>query len=103
MNILRKLLLILGGLVLAVVLAFALGIFVKWLWNWLMPPIFGLPIISFWQAWGLLLLAKILFGSHQHPEVRHSHEGANRHGKLKSWLHTNRDVPETEPIEPTTA
>lgn len=32
------------------------------LWNWLMPEIFGLTTISFWQAAGLLLLAKIFFG-----------------------------------------
>jgi hypothetical protein len=32
------------------------------LWNALMPPIFGFHAISFWQALGLLLLARILFG-----------------------------------------
>lgn len=32
------------------------------LWNWLMPGIFGAGIISFWEALGLLVLAKILFG-----------------------------------------
>ena len=34
---------------------------VMWLWNWLMPAIFGLGIITWWQAAGLLLLSKILF------------------------------------------
>ena len=34
---------------------------VMWLWNWLMPVIFGLHAISFWQALGLLVLSKILF------------------------------------------
>lgn len=34
---------------------------VKLLWNWLMPVIFGLPLISFWQAAGLMLLISILF------------------------------------------
>jgi hypothetical protein len=33
-----------------------------WLWNWLMPGLFGLHSISFWQALGLLVLSKILFG-----------------------------------------
>jgi len=32
------------------------------LWNWLMPAVFGLHLITFWQALGLLLLAKLLFG-----------------------------------------
>lgn len=32
------------------------------LWNWLMPSLFGLRMISFPQALGLLVLSKILFG-----------------------------------------
>jgi len=32
------------------------------LWNILMPQIFGLPRISFWQAVGLMSLSWILFG-----------------------------------------
>lgn len=32
------------------------------LWNWLVPPVFGWHVITFWQALGLLLLCKILFG-----------------------------------------
>ena len=32
------------------------------LWNVLMPAIFKLPVIGFWQALGLLLLSKLLFG-----------------------------------------
>lgn len=26
------------------------------MWNWLMPELFGLPVLSFWQAWGLWVL-----------------------------------------------
>jgi hypothetical protein len=33
------------------------------LWNWLMPTIFGLPYITFWQACGLQLMAALLFKS----------------------------------------
>ena len=32
------------------------------LWNWLMPAVFGLRAITFWQALGLLVLSRILFG-----------------------------------------
>lgn len=32
------------------------------LWNALMPVIFQLPVINFWQAMGLLVLARLLFG-----------------------------------------
>jgi len=33
------------------------------LWNWLMPTIFGLTSICFWQALGILVLCRLLFGS----------------------------------------
>lgn len=32
------------------------------LWNWLVPSVFGGRIVTFWQALGLLLLSRILFG-----------------------------------------
>jgi hypothetical protein len=32
------------------------------LWNWLMPALFGLHAITFWQSAGLLVLSKILLG-----------------------------------------
>lgn len=34
---------------------------IMWLWNWLMPTIFGLVTINFWQALGLSLLSGFLF------------------------------------------
>jgi hypothetical protein len=40
--------------------AFSFG--VMRLWNWLVPPVFGWHMINFWQAVGLLVLCKILFG-----------------------------------------
>jgi hypothetical protein len=33
------------------------------LWNWLMPEIFGLKAITFLQAWGIVFLTGILFKS----------------------------------------
>jgi hypothetical protein len=33
------------------------------LWNWLMPVLFHLPEIGFWQAVGLLFLCGFLFKS----------------------------------------
>ncbi len=35
---------------------------VRGLWNWLMPGLFGWHLITFWQALGILILSKILFG-----------------------------------------
>jgi hypothetical protein len=44
--------------------AFIGGEVVKLLWNWLLPPLFGWPAITFWRALGLLALCRILFGGH---------------------------------------
>jgi uncharacterized membrane protein len=38
------------------------GAVVRELWNWLLPPLFGWPQITFWQAVGILALCRILFG-----------------------------------------
>lgn len=32
-----------------------------WLWNWIMPTVFGLAAINFWQSLGILILSNILF------------------------------------------
>jgi hypothetical protein len=32
------------------------------LWNWLLPALFGFSRITYWQAVGILVLSKILFG-----------------------------------------
>lgn len=37
------------------------GLPTMWLWDWLMPTIFGLKTITFWQACGINLLCGILF------------------------------------------
>src|SRR5688500_8779356 len=42
------------------VIAFGFG--TMYLWNWLVPALFSGPLITFWQAVGLLVLAKLLFG-----------------------------------------
>jgi hypothetical protein len=67
----------------ALAMAFALfillgGLVVQWLWNWLLPDIFGLRQITFWQALGLLALCRILFGSFGrggHPRTHVKHRG----------------------------
>jgi hypothetical protein len=64
---------VVGGLVLAVVLGFLFGYFVMLLWNWLMPALFGLKVITYWQAFGLIVLAKILFGGHGFQGHAHGH------------------------------
>ena len=51
-----------GGVIIAAAMALILGFVVMWLWNWLMPEIFGLGTITYWQGFGIFFLAKILFG-----------------------------------------
>jgi hypothetical protein len=66
------------GILFASLFALVFGFLVKILWNWLMPAIFGLGKISYWQAFGLLILAKMLFGSfgphHDHHQKDHFHK-----------------------------
>ena len=38
------------------------GLIVEYLWNWLLPMLFGWKTITFWQGLGLLVLCRILFG-----------------------------------------
>jgi len=49
-------------LALAALAVTVFSIAVMSLWNWLMPALFGSRLITFWQALGLLVLARILFG-----------------------------------------
>jgi hypothetical protein len=46
----------------AVVAVAVFGYVVMSLWNWLAPAVFGLRTITFWQALGVLILSKVLFG-----------------------------------------
>ena len=43
-------------------LAILFGFIIMWLWNWLMPDIFGLTTLTYWQAVGIFILLKILLG-----------------------------------------
>jgi hypothetical protein len=48
--------------ILILIIVAGFGQAVLQLWNWLVPGIFGLQRITFWQAVGLLGLSWILFG-----------------------------------------
>jgi len=63
MTRLTKLILFAPLAILGIVLFTAIGGgVVMLLWNWLAPALFGLRLITFWQALGLLALCRILFG-----------------------------------------
>lgn len=59
-QILLVALLAVGGVT---VFGFIFGYIIMWLWNKLMPELFGLTTINYWQGIGLFILARILLGS----------------------------------------
>jgi hypothetical protein len=58
----EKIFVVIGFAILGIGLLFLFGYVVMLLWNWLMPEIFGLKTLTYWQAWGMLALSCILFG-----------------------------------------
>jgi hypothetical protein len=60
-----------------VLFGWVFGEVVMHLWNWLLPSLFGWREISFWQALGLLILCRILFGGFG------GHGSGNGHGRHK--------------------
>ena len=45
-----------GRLASHIVIFLIIGIIVKFSWNWLIPSIFGLRSINYWEALGLIIL-----------------------------------------------
>ena len=76
-------------------LAILFGFVIMWLWNWLMPDIFGLTELTYWQAVGLFILSKILIGTgggggKGHKSKKHSHGKCGEKGDKKEfskWKH----------------
>ena len=58
------------GVIGAALFALVFGWLVMILWNWLMPAIFHLGLVTYWQAFGIVVLGKLIFGG----------IGAGRHG-----------------------
>lgn len=54
----------------AVLITTVFGFAIQFLWNALMPYLFHLPVVGFWQAVGLAVLARMLSG----------HVGRHHHG-----------------------
>jgi len=44
-----------------------IGFIAMSLWNWLLPALFGFKIITYWQAVGLIVLCRLLFGGFRGP------------------------------------
>lgn len=63
-------------------LFFGIGFLIMLLWNNLLPELFKLPFISYWQAMGLLLLSRLLVGNWSFGAKRSMRFNNNR----KKWL-----------------
>jgi len=69
------------GILIMLVTCVLFGVVVMLLWNALLPEIFALPQISYLQAVGLLILARLLFGGIGGNFRGHAmHRGARRDG-----------------------
>jgi len=64
------------------------GFIVMYLWNWLVPSVFGGPTVTFWQALGLLVLSRILVGG-----LGGGH-GDDKHGRHRMRDEWERMTPE---------
>jgi hypothetical protein len=59
------------------------GCVVMFLWNALLPRIAGLPSVTFPEAAGLLILARLLFGGLGKADWHHGHKNPFK----EKWLH----------------
>lgn len=71
----------------------AFGFFTMHLWNWLMPVLFHLPEITFWQTIGLMILSRLViggFGGHGRGHGHH-HCRRNMHEKWENMTPEERE------------
>lgn len=69
-----------------VIMAFlALGWVVMFLWNAILPSVTGVEKLSYWQAIGLFLLSRILFGGFW-PGRKGHHDTKKAHMWRKKWM-----------------
>ena len=73
---------VLKFVVFGVAMAIILSYVVMRLWNWLTPALFCWHMIGFWQAAGILILCKILFGGFR---ARPGHPIDWRRRMLERW------------------
>lgn len=100
-TILQKVLLVIGFAILGIGLLFLFGLLVMLLWNALMPEIFGLKRISYWQGWGLLILSSILFKGMGSSENGRGKSDRRRKKELRRYLRGEMDGEATEKDEKT--
>ena len=80
-------------LVIAVVVVFVIGWVVMLLWNALVPELFKGPVITYWQAIGLLVLSHILLRGwgHDRHNLRHWRLSYKLEQRLAAMTPAERD------------
>ena len=73
-----------------IVAIFIFGAIVMGLWNAILPAVIGVKAISFWQALGILVLSKILFGGFR--------GGGGQHKKAR-WMEMQQKFSSMTPEE----
>ncbi len=86
---------IIGGVFIAGFFALIIGALIMVLWNWLMPALFSLGTITYWQGFGIALLARLLFGGMGHKwhgddysnkaRYRYKYKTHMHHGTKRNW------------------
>ena len=73
---------------LGIIAILGLSLVVMVLWNLLVPDILGLSTINFWQAAGLFLLGRLLFGSFNigDPRNRNVHDFKRDNAIREKWM-----------------
>ena len=86
-----------AGVVIMLVMFAVFGVVVMLLWNGILPGLFGFPMLNYWRAIGILLLARILVGGlghnlnnhYGHPNGSHFRGQANE--LREKWMNMNDD------------
>jgi hypothetical protein len=77
-----------GGIFLAAFIALIFGWLVMLVWNWLMPGLFQLPVIGYWQAFGIIILGRLMIGAFPPSYYGHRREWDrtwNKFGRWSNW------------------
>ena len=61
------------GLVLGIIYAFAISIIGVWLWNYAMVSMFSVPEITFWEMFALMVLVRLFIP----PRINYNKENKN--------------------------
>ncbi len=66
------------------------------LWNWLMPDVFGLPVLTYWKAVGILVMAKLLFGNFEGKGHKKESKKSYKRFKGRRWDNCKSDFSKWE-------